>query len=118
MPMPQAPAKIVRTQKIHLKEVPVTCMNPEQIGARAGPAAKGGRSDGNSRDGSVNPTLTEGHERKDGHRISTTVRTPQIGDDTAGVGKRSGGEASAEETEDDERTDVGREGASDLEACG
>lgn len=30
--------QIVRTQKIHLQETPPTCMNPEQMGARAGPA--------------------------------------------------------------------------------
>ena len=63
------------------------------------------------------PTLTKGHERKDGHGISTTVRAPEIRDDTAGVGERSSGEASSKEAEDDERADVGREGASDLEAC-
>lgn len=72
--------------------------------------------DGISRDRSA-PRLTEGHERKDGHGITTAVRTPQIGDDTARVGERSRGETTAEEAEDDERTDVGREGASDLEAC-
>lgn len=77
---------------------------------------EGGQTAESSRDGSA-PTLTEGHERKDGHGVSTAVRTPQIGDDTAGVGERSGGEASAEEPEHDERPDVGREGASDLEAC-
>lgn len=62
--------------------------------------------------------LTKGHERKESHSVTAPVRPPQIGDNASGVRKRSGGEASAEEAEDDERPDIRRERASDLEACG
>ncbi len=59
---------------------------------------------------------SEGHERKERQSLSTMINLPNIGEQSSGIRQRCGGEATAQEPEDEDRAGVPGQGTTDLKS--